>query len=229
MRGFCLEVANILAPAIRFMSKNKKLLPAPALGRYLFWKTSQALKKKGVPYLAAVPVLSIFLLNSPAIDTVRNFISNEVAFSLIKEKVGSFVLAQTESPQDQLAQKDGPSALLITKENSLLASSHVLPQEEVITRRINVVITAYSSQEWQTDDSPFITANGTYVREGIVANNLLPFGTKIRIPEIFSQKIFVVEDRLHSKKGLYHIDIWLPSLQEAVAFGAKYTYIEVVD
>lgn len=95
-------------------------------------------------------------------------------------------------------------------------------------QKINVVITAYSSTVWETDDTPYITASGTYVRDGIVANNLLPLGTKIKIPEIFGDKIFVVEDRMNSRKSYYHIDIWFPSYQEALNFGAKRTYIEIL-
>lgn len=96
------------------------------------------------------------------------------------------------------------------------------------TRRMDVVLTAYSSTPWETDGNPYITASGTSVRDGIVANNLLPFGTKIKIPEIFGEKIFVVEDRMNSRKGYYHIDVWLPSYIEALNFGVKTTYIEIL-
>ena len=89
--------------------------------------------------------------------------------------------------------------------------------------------TAYSSTVWQTDSTPFITAAGTGVRDGIIANNLLPFGTKVMVPEIYPDKIFVVEDRMHSRKGYYHIDIWFPTYIEAKNFGAKTTYIEVLE
>lgn len=120
------------------------------------------------------------------------------------------------------------SSLAMIQGNSLLFSSP-LPQMEIeVVRKVKVVTTAYSSTVWQTDDTPFITAAGTYVRDGIVANNLLAFGTKIRIPEIYGEKVFVVEDRMNWKKGFYHVDIWFPSYQEAKDFGAKTTYIEVI-
>jgi 3D (Asp-Asp-Asp) domain-containing protein len=95
-------------------------------------------------------------------------------------------------------------------------------------QKINVVLTAYSSTPWETQGNPYITASGSYVRDGVVANNLLDFGTKIRIPEVFGDKIFVVEDRMNSKNGYYHIDIWMPSYSEAVNFGVKSTYIEIL-
>ncbi|KPJ73730.1 hypothetical protein AMJ48_00310 [Parcubacteria bacterium DG_74_1] len=74
-----------------------------------------------------------------------------------------------------------------------------------------------------------MTAAGTGVREGVIANNLLPFGTKVRLPEIYGDKIFVVEDRMNSRVGYYHVDIWLPSYRDALNFGSKRTYIEVLE
>lgn len=118
--------------------------------------------------------------------------------------------------------------LLILQENSLFPLNSIFPKEERITRRFPVIITAYSSSRWETDDTPFITASGSFVREGIAANNLLPFGTKFKIPEIFGEEVFIVEDRLSSKKGNYHVDIWFPSREEALKFGTKRTYIEIL-
>src|SRR3989344_1044153 len=61
-----------------------------------------------------------------------------------------------------------------------------------VEKTIDMVITAYSSTPDQTDDTPFITASGKQVADGIVANNLLPFGTKIRMPDLYGDKVFVV-------------------------------------
>jgi len=118
--------------------------------------------------------------------------------------------------------------LTILGDDSLLPISDPSPEPKVV-KKMNVVITAYSSTIWQTDDSPFITASNTLVRDGIIANNHLPFGTKIRMPEIYGNKIFIVEDRMNKRKGDYHVDIWLPSYNEAKEFGAKQTYIEVLE
>lgn len=96
-----------------------------------------------------------------------------------------------------------------------------------VVKKITMVVTAYSSTEDQTDDTPFITASGKNVADGIVANNMFPFGTKIRIPEL-SDKIFVVQDRMHQRKGKYHLDIWFPEYSQAKKFGAKITSIEVL-
>ncbi|MFC1663956.1 3D domain-containing protein [Patescibacteria group bacterium] len=119
---------------------------------------------------------------------------------------------------------------LITLQNNTLIplSSTTVPESDT-GQRIKVIVTAYSSSTWETDETPFITAAGTWVREGIIANNLLPFGTKIKLPEIYGDKIFVVEDRMSWKKGYYHIDIWFPSYWEALNFGAKRTYLEIIE
>lgn len=95
----------------------------------------------------------------------------------------------------------------------------------VITKR--VWLTAYSSSVDETDDTPFITASGAHVRAGIVATNFLPFGTKIKIPSVFGENIFVVEDRMHPRKqGI--VDIWMPSKKEALRFGSFKADIVIV-
>ena len=95
--------------------------------------------------------------------------------------------------------------------------------------KVKMVVTAYSSTPDQTDSTPFITASGKHVEDGIIANNMLPFGTKIRMPELYGDKIFVVEDRMHKRKGLYQADIWFESRAQAKEFGAKTVNIEVIE
>ena len=125
---------------------------------------------------------------------------------------------------------EGPPALIgelsFSQFNALLPIPS--PTPERVVSRINVVVTAYSSTPEQTDDTPFITASGTRVREGIVAANFLPIGTKIKLPDIYGNKIFVVEDRMHPRKR-YMVDIWFASYTEAKEFGAKTTYVEVLE
>jgi len=125
--------------------------------------------------------------------------------------------------------EETPEGLIFFQENSLLGVSEPNNPEPKVVKKIRVMVTAYSSTPSETDDTPFITAAGTSVRDGIVANNKYPFGTKIRIPELYGDKIFVVEDRLHCKTSNYLVDIWFPSRQDALNFGAKITYIEILE
>jgi len=92
---------------------------------------------------------------------------------------------------------------------------------------IHLTVTAYSSTPDQTDSDPFTTASGSKVRDGVIATNFLPFGTKVRIPDKFGDKIFVVEDRMHSRYW-YMADIWMPNRQVAKEWGAKYLKMEVL-
>jgi len=124
---------------------------------------------------------------------------------------------------------------IVLTDNSLEAnSSHFLPKGirgSLIgtgTETYKVAVTAYSSSPYETDSSPFITASGDWVEDGIVAANFLSFGTKIRIPELFGDKVFTVQDRMHPRKK-YQVDVWFPSRDQAIQFGAHYSYIELVE
>lgn len=92
-------------------------------------------------------------------------------------------------------------------------------------------LTAYNSEVDQCDDSPCITANGFDVCEhGIedtIAANFLKFGTKVRIPDLFGDKVFVVRDRMN-KRYPNRIDIWMLEKQDAKQFGVKLAKIEIL-
>lgn len=105
----------------------------------------------------------------------------------------------------------------------------VSQETQKVIKKINVVLTAYSSTPEETDDTPFITASGKMVADGIIANNMLPLGTKVRIPDLFGDKVFVVEDRMNQRMGDHRFDIWLPSKELAINFGVKSTTIEVLE
>ncbi len=106
------------------------------------------------------------------------------------------------------------SFISITGGDSLMST--IQPQPNVI----KVTITAYSSTHDQTDGDPFTTASGKQVVDGIVAANFLEFGTKIKIPELFGDKVFVVEDRM-ARRHNYRIDIWFPNRSQAKQFGIQ--------
>ena len=89
------------------------------------------------------------------------------------------------------------------------------------------VATAYSSTPDQTDSTPFTTASGTTVRDGIVAANWLPIGARIRLPEIYGQKVFVVEDRMNPRFA-DRLDVWMTTREEAKNFGVQRVLVEVL-
>lgn len=91
-----------------------------------------------------------------------------------------------------------------------------------------LTVTAYSSTPDQTDSSPFITASGERVRDGIIAYNYLPFGTRVRFPEVFPGKTFIVQDRLREGASVYLADIWMHTREDAKQWGAKVLKIEVL-
>jgi len=62
-----------------------------------------------------------------------------------------------------------------------------------------------------------------------VAANFLAFGTKVRFPELFGDKIFVVYDRMHERFSEDRIDIWFMSTEEAKNFGIKKTIMEIIE
>ena len=103
-----------------------------------------------------------------------------------------------------------------------------LASEREATRTIKVVLTAYSSTPNQTDNTPFITANGRQVYDGLIAVNWLPCGTRVKLPELFGDKIFTVNDRMHPRFGRGRVDLWLDlPLDEVKAFGVKRVVMEV--
>ena len=113
---------------------------------------------------------------------------------------------------------------------SALSATSVIPaaSKAPATKKAYVVAaTGYSSTPDQTDDSPFITAWGTHVRDGVVAANFLPFGTAIKIPDIYGDKVFIVEDRMN-KRYTERVDVWFPDRQSALQFGLKKIRIEVI-
>ncbi len=101
-----------------------------------------------------------------------------------------------------------------------------------VSRRLTVVVTAYSSTTDQTDRTPCLTANGYDLcaadRENVVAANFLRFGTKVRLPEYSAEKIYTVQDRMHPRFSR-RLDLWKRSTEDAKTFGVQYLMVEVVE
>lgn len=91
-------------------------------------------------------------------------------------------------------------------------------------------VTAFSSTPEETDETPCIAASGydlcLHNKENVVACNFLPFGTKIKFPDLDPDKIYTVVDRMHERYNS-RMDIWKKSKQEAKNFGIKYLTVEI--
>ncbi|MBI2462740.1 MAG: 3D domain-containing protein [Candidatus Spechtbacteria bacterium] len=135
------------------------------------------------------------------------------------------------SPQSNSGQAPQPSLsqYVVINSTSIKSSSHPTSAStrKPTAKRMWLVATAYSSTPDQTDSTPFITANGTYVHNGIIAANFLRFGTRVRIPTIYGDRIFTVEDRMNARYS-YRIDIWMQTREEAIQFGSRIIPIEIV-
>lgn len=102
-----------------------------------------------------------------------------------------------------------------------------------VLRNKLVVATAYSSTPDQTDGDPCTTANGFNVCknniENVIAANFLPFGTHVKLPDLYGDRIFVVQDRMNARYKDGRIDVWMKTRAAAKQFGVKRSMLEIVD
>jgi 3D (Asp-Asp-Asp) domain-containing protein len=118
-------------------------------------------------------------------------------------------------------------------EETLVINNNLPDNNEIAIKKTGIYeITAYTSEAAQTDNTPCITANGfnlcEHGQEDSVAANFLPFGAKIKMPDLFGDKVFVVRDRMNSR---YYdrVDIWMVDKADAINFGLKITKIEILE
>jgi len=150
--------------------------------------------------------------------------------------IGSYVffpmMANADIADDQKPMAHTSVELVVASMQNETKSFGTLPVAEVaaVRKTFMIPITAYTSEVGQTDDSPCITASGMNVckrnQEDIVAANFLPMGTRVRIPELYGERIFTVQDRMNARYDK-HMDIWLKDLSQAKQFGLKMAKIEV--
>jgi 3D (Asp-Asp-Asp) domain-containing protein len=86
------------------------------------------------------------------------------------------------------------------------------------------IFTAYTASVAETDDSPTITASNQEVRRGIIANNCLPFGTRI----VVNNEIYEVQDRMNTRYGCDSFDIFMWDHSEAKDFGRQELEYQVI-
>ena len=194
-----------------------------------------------------VSLIAIFTLISAPMDSANAGILNWFKEAINgKQELGStassnnlylspeLVFAGKITEQKELAKLDVVQNSSIVQSsnpygiNILQPASVVQYSNNKVAREMTIPASAYSSTPDQTDDSPFITANGAYVYDGLVAANFLPFGTKIKIPDIYGDKIFTVEDRMN-RRYWHKVDIWFPDRESALQFGIRTVRIQILE
>lgn len=156
--------------------------------------------RKASKYLASGALLVVFLMPTT-----------------IKADTNSPVMAVDSSAA-------GNASSIISTAGMQGIDDHLLPNTDATM----VWVTAYASVPNETDGSPFITANGDYVHEGVIAANWLPFGTQVKIPALFGDRIFTVEDRMNQVFN-QRADIWMPTVSAALHFGIQHVQVVIVN
>jgi len=124
--------------------------------------------------------------------------------------------------------KIAPVAVVEAKVEEIPISEHIshpASENEAIPDVLTGEFSAYTSEPGQTDSSPFIMASGNRVYAGAIANNCLPFGSKIKV----NGKIKIVEDRMNRRYGCEHFDIWMEEKTESIQFGRRKLEYEIIN
>ena len=103
-------------------------------------------------------------------------------------------------------------------------------------RTITVKVTGYCPCSYCCGEwaylNPGITASGTVAKYGtIAAPSCIPFGTKMKI-EGYGDMIFTVEDTGSAvvyDDGIYVIDMWMPTHEQAYAVGNSIVQATILD
>ena len=121
-----------------------------------------------------------------------------------------------------------PLGVIVINSNSLLQAKSPDTVKVEQAPKFLVYVTAYSSSVDETDSTPHETASGTKTRDGVIASNIFSLGTRLKIPQVFGDKVFVVEDRMNGR-FTNRIDVWMPSKWQALNFGKKQAAVEIVE
>ncbi|PIR93173.1 hypothetical protein COT99_02155 [Candidatus Falkowbacteria bacterium CG10_big_fil_rev_8_21_14_0_10_43_10] len=210
---------NFLASSYRFLPKSIK--------------TSSLFLNKGKGFN---------ILENAFVFGKRLKISKNIIGFLILAILFQFVLFTAPALADQAVEESkviAENGAVLTEreveliEESLIIKEHLPDVEELeFSGRGVRTITAYNSEVAQCDDDPCTTANGFNVcKHGVedtIAANFLKFGTKVRIPKLFGDRIFVVRDRMN-KRYPDRIDVWMIDKTEAKQFGVKRAEIQIIN
>jgi 3D (Asp-Asp-Asp) domain-containing protein len=198
-------------------------------------KTNTKFNKAISAGLLAFTLLSLVASSANAMNLLGsngNLSDSGVAFVSANNSITAF--SQTSTPVSSVIIDDNsilaisnPSKDSKTVSSKNMTATGVSCKSQVVVDEIYIRITGYSSTPDQTDGSPFITADGTTVYDGLFAANFLNFGTQIEIPDYFGCKKFTNHDRMN-KRYPSNIDIWFPNRQSALDFGSRILRVEIL-
>jgi len=160
------------------------------------------------------------LIVENTIKASENAEKSEVTKSLVPDnlkKVRAATFTKTNRVDDLVDVQDDINMSIVSSSSAIDHGYHSM--------------TAYTSEAAQTDASPCVTANGFNVCEhGVedtVAANFLPFGTKVKMPEMFGERVFVVRDRMNRRYS-QRVDVWFKEKPAAMQFGVRTLRVVVV-
>ena len=165
------------------------------------------------------------------IKRLRRYLAVVTAALILNIIVPTTAQAQTVSPSDSTGNS---YSVLVQNQPTEKQTSPLTTLPEPTTRpvvakkTITVRASAYSSTVDQCDSDPFTTASGAKVRDGGIAMNGIPFGTKVRIPSHYGDKVFTVTDRMNARWGNQRIDIWMPTRHDAIQWGVRTVTLEIL-
>ncbi len=117
-----------------------------------------------------------------------------------------------------------PERVLVLPEygNYFMKNDFPVAEDRDPARVKSIIATAYSSDPYQTDNTPCIPAINYDLCEAAergevntIAANFLPKGTQVRFPEVYGDKIFVVRDRMNARYNRTNrIDFYTAVLDE---------------
>lgn len=183
-----------------------------------FMKGSQLLNKNiYLPKLAKKVVFSLLV--------IAGLIFGLFVFSVLAQVDELYKIANINKELGQNTEEHNNDRVV---ENTLIRNDDKIQ----VIRTSYHTMTAYNSESGQCDATPCITASGfdlcEHGIEDTVAANFLKFGTKVRIPELFGDKVFIVRDRMNERYQ-NRVDIWMLSKEEARKFGIKKAKIEILE
>ncbi len=169
----------------------------------------------------------------------RNILLQRIVSLIVLVSISVNVLPQSvhaiSSPTFMVVNANIQTVVYNTKISAVIHKPEFpVSSDRVASHTMTVIATAYESKVNQTDDSPCIPAMSSfnlctfYKKYGYgdtIAANFLPLGTRVRFPDLFGNKIFIVRDRMNARYGYGHVDIWMNG--GAIKFGIKYTTMEI--